>query len=666
MDGVDPALPGTEPSPDRAEGRHSPAATAESAASEIMLAPGLVVAWLAVAFVNVVLALRTPIPSIGIRLAHHAYDTGQTLAAGLASAGIVELWRRWGPRSRLLGYLTLALVSAGIGLVVLRDDLDGPADRIAGGANASVALIALCVLVSSGVPAAFAIGRLAVKWGLRLPVALAGVVVIAANGFVLRNGYPGAHLMLTLAGVAAIAAAISGSVVRLPPLSPRLGIGLKLSALALGLWSLLSWPQDRVLADMYRHDGVVVLPWLARLRPDEPTASAKPTKGQAIWFQSRDRRKAVAPSSPALVGDDAIVILITMDAVRPDALEQAVHRGYAPTLHALAETGVSFTKARSFSAGTRFSLGSLFTGRYMSQLPWTKAAHPSLARYKGPRFNELLSKAGVRTVHMIGHTALGKQTAIARGWDESQNFAEPDDRPHPPAAKLIDATIERLKQGHDGRMFFYLHLVDTHSPYFDGTEAGEDFDAYLRAIRYIDRELGKLVGALDALGIRQRTTLIVGSDHGEGFGEHGEVAHDKSLHDTQIRVPLVFSVPGLPARRVQQSVSLIDLAPTILDLFGEPTPGNYMGESLTPFLRGGRTDPTRPLYFERRNSIAMVFPDGLKAIYDGSKGRAEIFDVETDESEELNLRDQLGPKADRMFALLNRYRDVHRQGPKGQ
>ncbi|HEY3493043.1 MAG TPA: sulfatase, partial [Polyangiaceae bacterium] len=546
----------------------------------------------------------------------------------------------------------------------LGEDLDGPAGRLAGKLSAGTLLVLLSVLVSLGVPAALAVGRLTARLGVRWLGCLGGAVAIVGNAFVLENGYPGAHLLLALAGTTLFAGALSGSVIPLPRRRPILGWLSHLAACALALFSVFRWPPANVLANMYELDTSVILPWIARVRPPEPAGKVTVPRALLPFYKTRDRRPDVPPSSPALLPENGIVILITIDALRSDVLERPEQRAYCPTLRALADRSVYFDNARSFSAGTRYSLGSMFTGRYASQLPWSRGSRPTLLRYRSPRFNELLSKSGVHTVLLAGHTVLGRPAGIARGFDEVEMFAEPDDNPHPPAAKLIDPAIRHLRQAR-GPLFLYTHLVDTHLPYdTGGVRANSRVEAYLLAVRSVDRQLNRLLAAIDELGLRERTTLIVTADHGEGFGEHGETAHDKSLHDTQIRVPLIISAPNAPPRRVAQPVSLIDIAPTVLDLFNRATPGEFMGDSLIPFVRGGRVDARRPLYFERSRTIAMLFPDGMKAIYDSGKRRESLFDVKKDPAELHDLRDARGEEADRRIALLRRYRRVHATEPK--
>lgn len=139
-----------------------------------------------------------------------------------------------------------------------------------------------------------------------------------------------------------------------------------------------------------------------------------------------------------------------------------------------------------------------------------------------------------------------------------------------------------------------------------------------------------------------RTTIILTADHGEAFGEHGRTSHGGSAYEEQLHVPLVVRVPGERARAVCEVVSLIDVGPTILDLFGIDTPGTFMGESLVPALRGERPRFARPVAFHTaKRQYGIVFPDRIKAMYSPRKKRKEVYDLTTDPAEEVNLADEV-------------------------
>jgi arylsulfatase A-like enzyme len=104
---------------------------------------------------------------------------------------------------------------------------------------------------------------------------------------------------------------------------------------------------------------------------------------------------------------------------------------------------------------------------------------------------------------------------------------------------------------------------------------------YDDGIAYADHELGQLLAALTDLGLRDSTAIIITADHGESLGEGGRFLHGLSLNQEQVHVPLLISVPWLrEPLRVGSLVSLLDLAPTLLDLAGIPVPAQFKGRSL--------------------------------------------------------------------------------------
>jgi arylsulfatase A-like enzyme len=219
--------------------------------------------------------------------------------------------------------------------------------------------------------------------------------------------------------------------------------------------------------------------------------------------------------------------------------------------------------------------------------------------------------------------------------------------------------VATLEQNSARPCFLWVHYLDSHAPFDKGGKRGRQFERYLRALRVVDGYLGEVLEAVARLGLEHRTLVLVLSDHGEAFGEHGAHFHGDNLYDELLRVPLVAKGPGIPAREVDVPVSLIDLGPTILDWFGVPTPSTFMGESLVPFLLGGSRRFSRPIVAETRLKQAMLFGDGYKVIRDLRRQTIELYDLSADPGELRNLSDHVDPDQEEHVLLLRSFFQVH-------
>jgi arylsulfatase A-like enzyme len=116
---------------------------------------------------------------------------------------------------------------------------------------------------------------------------------------------------------------------------------------------------------------------------------------------------------------------------------------------------------------------------------------------------------------------------------------------------------------------------------------------------------------------------------------------------------------------VGDRVGLIDLGPTLLDLFQADTPATFDGQSLVPFLAGGRAELTRPLVAEGRLRKALTEPDGLKVIEDPLRKVVEVYDLATDPRETRNVFDVEPARADKALAELRAFSAAHAYSSRG-
>jgi arylsulfatase A-like enzyme len=280
------------------------------------------------------------------------------------------------------------------------------------------------------------------------------------------------------------------------------------------------------------------------------------------------------------------------------------------------------------------TMASVFAGRYYTQLHWSRdKAKPLLE--PTPRFPELVAEKGVRTLLVAG--TLGRiygRSGVARGF--STEITVPAKRQ--PATVTVDAIIKELDAAPDGPQLIYAHFIEPHAPYDLAGKNGTKFQRYLREIGLVDRQLARLRAYLEEKGLAERTYLLVSADHGEGFGEHGTFNHAATAYEELVRVPLFLYLPGREGRLLDTPVTLMDVGPTVLDLFGLPTPGFWMGQSLLPLAAGTATKLERPVAVDTGGHVqAYCFDEGLKVIFARTKHTTEAYDLKRDPGELVNL-----------------------------
>lgn len=622
-------------------------------------------------------ALRLAAPGrmpLAVGLQVHLFDFAHFLALGLALALLTGLWARFGPARPLWGRLAMLVVAVPCAWPFLDEDLAGPSERLTAllpNALDPAAYGLLVAAVALPVPIAGAVGAALSRWRpwLRLLPLLGGGALVVANHFVLKADYPGAHLTVATAAVVVLAGGLVG--LPLPKADARrLHLGLFGVALAGALAGLLVRPSNQGLVALDAVDGSPLVTFLARLHGDDDAGTAAVPK--TPWFKSRKGLPSKAASTPPLIPPDAVVLYFSADSVRADLFEDnAPELARFPEIKRLRDESVWFRTARAPGAQTVYTLSAVFAGTYFSQQFWTLKKAENVASLwpwedRTPRFPALLAKKGVVTANFCqaewGQSAYG----LVRGFTEDRWI-----RPKPGAKwatgqMVTDALVARIKRHSTGPLFLYTHNLDPHAPFDLGKKTGTSREKWLSEVELVDKQLGQLRAAIAEAGLEARTTIVFAADHGEGWGEHGTSFHGQNLYDEQVRVPLMIRVPGVAARRVDTPVSLIDLGPTFLDLYGVPTPAHFMGESLVPFLRGQTPKATRPIVAEGRLKQSMILPgDPYKVVRDQRSGSTEIYDLSKDPLELDNLYDDLGPAGREKLAVLKAFFETHKIRKKG-
>jgi arylsulfatase A-like enzyme len=420
-------------------------------------------------------------------------------------------------------------------------------------------------------------------------------------------------------------------------------------------------PPNRVRMELFR-DPCALGPWiLARTLWSAPELTQPVSAPPSPWFADRRSLPPVPPSEPRLVASAPVVVFITIDAVRADVIADAANDRVFPTIAGLKRSGAYFKSATSPGSQTAVSLTSVFSGRYFSQLFWQhhgegESRFTYAAADPSPRFPELLTASGVRTVSSLSLNFLASEFGVTRGFAEEIMIAA--GRKHALAKLVVDPMLERLGKIKPGEAaFFYAHLTEPHAPYDRGGSKGTEMQRYIAEIGVADAQIAR-VARLLAQRFPDRGVLILSADHGEAFGEHGTFLHTKTLYDELLRVPLLVGGAGVRGRRIEERVGLIDIGPTILDIFGVPTPPGFMGQSLVPLLRGEGRALDRPILAEGRLRRAL-YAGSLKVIEDSRRKIVEAYDLSRDPLELNELFSTDRARVEPALAALRAFFEVH-------
>lgn len=388
------------------------------------------------------------------------------------------------------------------------------------------------------------------------------------------------------------------------------------------------------------------------------------------------------------------LLLISIDTLRADHLSlYGYSRKTSPELEAWSRKAVVFRRAVTSATTTLPSHTSLFTGIEASRHGVHRSALP-------PGLDTLadhLRRAGWRTAARTGGGYLHPFFGLNRGFERFSFHRPGIDRPGELAAGLavVGPWLEELR---DEPFFLFLHTYEVHAPYRPRPEylpqfspgpipeglvwqvperdseatgyrvvadpryllRGEDPNGpelgaasvaqaeayYDSSIRYVDSLLGGLFADLERLGLAENTVVVVTSDHGEAFGEHGEGGHGY-LYDNNAVVPLVIRAPGAPAgRTVLEQVRSVDVAPTVLDLLGAPPMPDTDGVSLRPVLAEETPQPPPAdaittaantgfgLALRTADLLELHVDNGL---WPPGRGATALFDLRADPGETRDL-----------------------------
>lgn len=313
-----------------------------------------------------------------------------------------------------------------------------------------------------------------------------------------------------------------------------------------------------------------------------------------MWADPTLLAPPAAPSPPP-----PSIVLVSLDTLRAKSMSTF---GYAarettPRLSRFATTATRFAHAYTTFSNTLGAHISMLTGTYPGR---HGIRHPRELAPDIPTLAELLRAAGYDTAAFtedaLLDASMGFQRGFAHYWENTAIETGAGDAPG-----TFGRALAWLAGHRDRPFFLFVHTYAVHAPYtpsppYDtlfgdapGTAPNMELLPYEREIRQLDDDVARLVAGLDALVPPERFVLVITADHGEEFLEHQGTRHTQ-LYDETLHVPLLFRWPGhVPAgRTLDTQVSLIDVAPTLLDLAGLG-PAVADGQTLRPLLEGTAT-----------------------------------------------------------------------------
>jgi len=410
------------------------------------------------------------------------------------------------------------------------------------------------------------------------------------------------------------------------------------------------------------------------------------------------------------------IVIVSIDTLRADHCSvYGYQRDTTPTLKKLASEGALFQQAYAPMGQTGPSHATLFTGLYPTSHGLIKNGrvlpddHSTLA--------ERLKAKGYDTAAFVSAFPLDRRFGLNRGFDmyndvfplgqqsmelqqwEGQVLTNAFDRRGDYTLVKAAEWLKRRAEN-DKPFFLFFHIFDPHTPYKPPRVVLQDIAKhdqprdpleiskllYDGEVRFADIIVEKLLFQLDSRDLSDNTIIVITSDHGEGLMQRGYLLHGISVHEEEVRVPLIIRWPGhIPAgRKVEEPVTIADITPTLLGLIesNEDTP-NVEGRDLALALRGGNPVPTdRPILFMRpqypKTTIASgwsgVMDDGQpppripvhgaqygarldvwKYIVSPKEGTTELYNLQADPNELTNVVDRHASISKVMHSHINEW-----------
>jgi len=347
------------------------------------------------------------------------------------------------------------------------------------------------------------------------------------------------------------------------------------------------------------------------------------------------------------------LLIITLDTMRADRIgAYGYPRANTPHLDDLAKNGIMFTDCYSPVPLTLPAHCSIFTGRY-------PIGHR--VRDNGTFFlneseitmAEMMSEKGYDTYAVIASFVLLAKFGLNQGFSVYDDALNVNELVHNFYSEITaDVVYAKFKQWFKNRkerkFFAWVHFYDPHLPYNPPGEYRSDkgglSDLYDGEVAYTDAYVGKIIQDLENNDTLDNTLVVIVGDHGEAFGEHQEYGHSVFCYEENLKVPLIFYNPRLfpEGFRVENRVSLIDLMPSLIEMYRLDTPPAVQGKSFAKMLAGKQERGERFFYIESMYGKESLGWAPLTGIIDGpykfiSLPEPELYDLEKDNKERNNL-----------------------------
>lgn len=396
------------------------------------------------------------------------------------------------------------------------------------------------------------------------------------------------------------------------------------------------------------------------------------------------------------------IILISIDALRADHVGcYGYQKQTTPIIDHLAENGILFENAFAQAAGTPRSFYSLFTSNYLTTpLPLKQYVFffpegcltlPEVLRQYGyvtgafqtntlihgynRKFDTSCSPLSRDASNLKWKITQSLKRRSGRGQKVGQMFSQGLrmmnlDVPYERAKELNKKALNWLNEG-EKKQFLWIHYMDPHKPFLPVNPSISPLEMlkinillarkslggrkhlskgdtqkliqlYDDEIKYVDKCIGDFLHKLRAKRLLKKSTIIITSDHGEEFYEHGELLHNRKAYEELVKVPLIIYGLKEKNKRIKELVSHINLAPTIIDLINGEIPRNFVGESLLPLIRGKEGQVGEGVVITPDLDIKAYRTKKWKLIR--KKSMTELYKLDEDPKERINVAKQFPEK----------------------